>query len=442
MLPDQENGLPELTEEEEVTQRLHQRLTDTEIETGLRTRRSQECAFQASRCRTVLVSAAVAAAVVSVAALVRPSSQPKGPSVSLSGLSQLDDASKESSSNTNDEEALPFIYDPANGKALFPRVTPELDAARNVDAELQPGTMFEATHVVQNPDTHMLFAAMVDDKGYVPLWIPSIGEMARRITKEEASDGSKSIKPDETDESLADEVQDLPNITTTTPNASLVASTKAPGEPLCTDMPPDWSDIDQSTCAEYAKYCNPDGSTNEKWDPEWGTFKENIGALGTSADQACCACGGGSLALIPTTTNTTTTSTTTTETNTTTQTTTNTTTATTTTNTTTMTTTAPAEVTDNTTASEPTSAPTSAPEDAADTSSSTTAGAIAATASATTATTAASTTLPASGCDGCLLNDEVGTCFDCSGSPSLTKTECDSFEGEWQLSTTSCATER
>eukprot|EP00929_Paragymnodinium_shiwhaense_P027792 TRINITY_DN1622_c0_g1_i1.p1 TRINITY_DN1622_c0_g1~~TRINITY_DN1622_c0_g1_i1.p1 ORF type:complete len:604 (-),score=105.24 TRINITY_DN1622_c0_g1_i1:341-2152(-) len=236
-----------------------------------------------------------------------------------SALSQLNgagssSASANATSTSSHGNAVPFRYMPVNGKALFPRVKPQLGASRNVDAELQPNDVFWVDGVVQNKQTHILFANIHGGKGYVPLWIPHLGEMARRISLAEAMNaggsqgstgagsGSSQQVADPAAASLASQVK---KVTTGAPPPPTATTTTTPG--VCHDEPKGWADKDDSKCSDYANYCQMDGTPNSKWDPTWGTFKDNVDpqmpgkSFGKSASEACCACGGGSIPATATT---------------------------------------------------------------------------------------------------------------------------------------------
>jgi hypothetical protein len=62
----------------------------------------------------------------------------------------------------------------------------------------------------------------------------------------------------------------------------------------CVDSPRGWNASDGKSCAFYKReqLCTPTGRFGERWGSTYGKF-EDWANNGVSADQACCACGGG-----------------------------------------------------------------------------------------------------------------------------------------------------
>jgi hypothetical protein len=62
----------------------------------------------------------------------------------------------------------------------------------------------------------------------------------------------------------------------------------------CKDHPKGWKDSKGNDCEDYAEgeWCNRHGGYGDAWLDDWGTFEDRA-TDGTSAKQACCACGGG-----------------------------------------------------------------------------------------------------------------------------------------------------
>jgi hypothetical protein len=63
---------------------------------------------------------------------------------------------------------------------------------------------------------------------------------------------------------------------------------------LCTDKPEGWKSSSGAPCSKYKenKWCNPDGSYGEGWNPAYVNFAK-WAANGIDATAACCVCGGG-----------------------------------------------------------------------------------------------------------------------------------------------------
>jgi len=57
----------------------------------------------------------------------------------------------------------------------------------------------------------------------------------------------------------------------------------------------DWRSSADNSCEDYRnnRWCNPDGTYGSQWSKMWGSWSRYAGTNGTSAGEACCACGGG-----------------------------------------------------------------------------------------------------------------------------------------------------
>lgn len=75
------------------------------------------------------------------------------------------------------------------------------------------------------------------------------------------------------------------------------AGAVAKGKPkaICIDSPSDWRSKTKSTCTDYLHFnwCTQSGDYGTAWGDN-GDFKDWASIDGTPADEACCACGGGS----------------------------------------------------------------------------------------------------------------------------------------------------
>ena len=101
----------------------------------------------------------------------------------------------------------------------------------------------------------------------------------------------------------------VPAMTTTQPTVSTASPEdedglrRAPTEPICTDEPLNWANTYGEDCGmhRYYEYCDADGNPGAGWSRNWGLLNGYTSDKGMTALDACCACGGGSIA-VPTTT--------------------------------------------------------------------------------------------------------------------------------------------